>query len=337
MKVGFRAFFAVCIGILAKLRIHVVAADPSDWMRDQSRCIGHKSLLEITLPGTHDSGAYELTADLVPGYTSDNIEAIIYAAEAKGIPLEQAITSWSQAQDQDFYRQLQGGIRYFDLRAAWDTNSSSWRAAHFEFGNKIQVMLDDILRFVVQHPHELVVLEVSHLGGNPTSGNIDMLIQQLETTLGAVLFPRTEPITSPIASITAQGWNVLVTLEADAVADHPSLWYANTLVNSYANSCELDSMIQFNHDKAVEIADLSETALYKLSWTLTPDAKCIVNGVRPRYPWGLIPLADTANGDAFDEYIAWLKEKQLRPANILLIDHYQTSSLVQSLEYFNCL
>lgn len=312
-------------------------ASSSSWMKEQMHCIGHKSLLQITLPGTHDAGAYELTAQLVPGYVPDNVEALIYAAEAKGIPLEKAITDWSEAQDQDFYQQLQGGVRYFDLRAAWDSNSSSWRSFHFEYGNKVQVMLDDIARFVREQPSEVVVLEVSHLAGYPTAENVDQLIAQIETTLGAVLFPRTQPISTSIASMVEHGWNVLVTLESDAIADHPLLWYADTLMNTYANSCDLDTMVEFDHEKAIEFAEFNQQALFKISWTLTPDAKCIVNGVRTRYPWGLIALADTANGDAFDRYISWLKAKRLRPGNILLLDHYQTSSLVRSLEHFNCL
>lgn len=308
-------------------------------MKDQTHCIGAKSLLQLTLPGTHDAAAYELYAELVPGYVPDNLEALIYAAEALGIPLEKAITDWSLAQDQDFYNQLQGGIRYFDLRAAWDANSSSWRTFHFEYGNAIQVMLDDIARFVREQPSEVVVVEVSHLDGYPTTENIDQLIEQIETTLGDVLFPQTQPITTTIGDMVANGWNVLLTLETDAIADHPLLWYSNTLYNTYANSCDLDTMVAFDHDKAIEFADFNkqQQALYKVSWTLTPDGKCIVNGICPRYPWGLLALADTANGAAFDDYIAWLKQKQLRPGNILLIDHYETSALVQSLEYFNCL
>lgn len=152
-----------------------------------------------------------------------------------------------------------------------------------------------------------------------------------------MLFPRTEPMTSTIASMIAQGWNVLVKLESGMIADHPSLWYANTLFNTYANACELGAMVGFDKQKVMAFADFNEQALLKISWALTPDVKCIVNGIRPHYPWGVIPLADSANGGEFNEYIAWLKGKQLLPANILLVDHYQTSSLVQSLELFNCL
>jgi hypothetical protein len=39
-------------------------------------------------------------------------------------------------QDQTFYQQLEGGIRYVDLRSCW--NGTTWRTFHFELGNTVQ-------------------------------------------------------------------------------------------------------------------------------------------------------------------------------------------------------
>eukprot|EP01079_Euglenida_sp_SAG-EU17-18_P003607 gene3607-4046_t len=39
--------------------------DPASWMGDLSGRIGNRSLFDLTWPGTHDSGAYHLTGELV--------------------------------------------------------------------------------------------------------------------------------------------------------------------------------------------------------------------------------------------------------------------------------
>ncbi len=40
---------------------------PATWMRDMWTDIGNRTLAQVTLPGTHDAGAYNLTDALEPG------------------------------------------------------------------------------------------------------------------------------------------------------------------------------------------------------------------------------------------------------------------------------
>jgi hypothetical protein len=63
-------------------------------------------------PTTSSSGAYNLTKTLEPGEESDVIEALIEVAEALGIPINDLITAFALAQDQNLFDQLQGGIRW---------------------------------------------------------------------------------------------------------------------------------------------------------------------------------------------------------------------------------
>jgi hypothetical protein len=65
--------------------------DYSSWMQDIRGHIGGKKLYQIAIPGTHDSGCFDLYA--------------------KG-----ATATFSQSQDLDFPGQLRYGVRYFDLR-----------------------------------------------------------------------------------------------------------------------------------------------------------------------------------------------------------------------------
>lgn len=63
----------------------------ANWMRDIQAHIAAKQLHQIAIPGTHDSGCFDLYA-------------------------KRATVTYSQAQNLDFAGQLQYGVRYFDLR-----------------------------------------------------------------------------------------------------------------------------------------------------------------------------------------------------------------------------
>ena len=72
----------------------------STWIGDSMSVIGDKTLKEITLPGTHDSGAFNLTASIiVPGEATELAAKLIEIAEFLDIPLEYTITAWGLAQD----------------------------------------------------------------------------------------------------------------------------------------------------------------------------------------------------------------------------------------------
>ena len=49
------------------------AANYSDWMGEMMPHIGHLTLKDLILPGTHDSGAFELSHDLAPDVSHDSM------------------------------------------------------------------------------------------------------------------------------------------------------------------------------------------------------------------------------------------------------------------------
>ena len=71
----------------------------STWISDSLNVIGDKTLKEITLPGTHDSGAFNLTAGVVPDEASDLITELIKISEEIDVPTAYFITVWALAQD----------------------------------------------------------------------------------------------------------------------------------------------------------------------------------------------------------------------------------------------
>lgn len=58
--------------VLASAGLMLCGADRSNWMGDNFEMLRHKTLLEITLPGSHNSGNYQggLHSDLLHGHNN---------------------------------------------------------------------------------------------------------------------------------------------------------------------------------------------------------------------------------------------------------------------------
>jgi hypothetical protein len=116
MRFSYIGVFLLIATSLASAASHHAA----EWMGQMGPTFANRTLDRVLLPGTHDSGAFVLGTQLVPGATSDVLEEIIKArayyppvpccvacgshivcgqvAEELGIPIEDVITPWALAQ-----------------------------------------------------------------------------------------------------------------------------------------------------------------------------------------------------------------------------------------------
>lgn len=105
--------------------------NPKTWMHDMP-AIGGRALKDIVIPGSHDSGTYELQ------HTIDN--------------------NSSQCQEISILKQLEAGSRYLDLRAWQASDGAYWMYHGTVWSNvKLQTALDDINTFLTQQPGEVVI------------------------------------------------------------------------------------------------------------------------------------------------------------------------------------
>jgi len=117
------------------------------WMKDAWNAIKDRPLWQIAMVGAHDAGSYGLWWDGVVEH------AIV------------ALKSGSKTQGASLYRQLEFGIRYFDLRffspRGGEPDLSRWYINH---GSDISTVtleevLADIARFVQETSHEILIVD----------------------------------------------------------------------------------------------------------------------------------------------------------------------------------
>lgn len=166
-----------------------ITGDGPDWMSVDAAVVYPRTLAQLTLPGTHDSGAYRLTKQLMPDrrFPTPWAAAAIALAERLHVPVDRVITPWALTQTMDVAAQLRAGYRYVDLRAGW--NGTHWCAHHAEVGTPVRTVLRDVAGFVATHPGEVVVVQVSHLDGFPTDDEVRALATTIGEELLGVLVP----------------------------------------------------------------------------------------------------------------------------------------------------
>eukprot|EP01098_Paradermamoeba_levis_P012428 TRINITY_DN5440_c0_g1_i3.p1 TRINITY_DN5440_c0_g1~~TRINITY_DN5440_c0_g1_i3.p1 ORF type:complete len:166 (-),score=41.82 TRINITY_DN5440_c0_g1_i3:77-574(-) len=158
-----------------------------------------------------------------------------------------------------------------------------------------------------------------------------MLAKMVNDILGDYLVPRQDDFDFTIGQMIAKGKRALVTITtSEILPEYPNLWPGSAILNSYADSDNLKKMIAYNQGEVTEYnGGKFPGQLFKISWTLTPAANVIVESILPGHPHSLQELADTANGSPFDAFVAASQKANQRMGNIVIIDHFETSKIVQ--------
>lgn len=146
----------------------------------------NRSLHQITLPGTHDSGCYR----------------------------DQRISNvYSATQTQDIFQQLAGGVRYFDLRPCargtefWTYHGQFYWGGELTGADGILQQIKDYFDSLAPTDRELVILNVSHFYKftNLLHAN---LVAAIQATLGPYLVEYTQ---SNIDLCNCPYWQLLST------------------------------------------------------------------------------------------------------------------------------
>ncbi|NES66488.1 MAG: phosphatidylinositol-specific phospholipase C domain-containing protein [Okeania sp. SIO2D1] len=239
----------------------------SDWMGDHLSVLGNKTLKEIALPASHDSGMY------IGG-------------------LDPAVLGKTQVLN--IYEQLSYGIRYYDLRPYWD--GSDFYIYHgFDFikGPKLSEVLADIQKFMNEGHREVAIFKFSHY--NSFSNDIyKKMVDAIQSSLGQWLFTtlpsNTRLADIPLNDYVRDGGKALVVCDEDYPVNNPrsGFWvyrdWSSTTANKgdlrvfdvYSNTTDYETM---KNDQLQKFKDYNGKCkhdpnlpcdLFLLSWTLTP-------------------------------------------------------------------
>jgi len=151
--------------------------DLSNWMGQLSHVLGNATLLDLSLPGTHDSMTYDLSDTLSDGY--EGMGPVLSAILHSVTPLVggRFVRQQGQTQGISVTEMLDGGIRFIDFRISYTQGpdrvigGKDWYCLHgCESQKKAIEYLKEVRQWLDQHPKELVVLWASRHGSTSLCG-----------------------------------------------------------------------------------------------------------------------------------------------------------------------
>ena len=282
----------------------------STWMRDSLHLIGHKSLFNLVLPGTHDSAAYEFSDDYMPGSQKKSVQFWINLTDGL---IKNLIKNIEITQTLDVYHQLKRGARYLDIRAGWF--KKKWYTYHCHVGPTLKKVLTDVAKFLNKYECEIVIVEISHFR-NHTPDSIEklkFLIQKHLSKFLCHLDPSTE---FPVFNLISQNRRAIVMLPKG----HDKklfIWPDKALKNSYPNKNKLSEIRAYNENR---LTDIPQSKLLKISWILTPGGSDLKSN--------LLKLAKDVNIEKLKSFSKYFKKHNKLNAEPEDLDKYLASSQV---------
>ena len=137
------------------------------------------SLVDLCLPGTHDSLSYDLSLT-VSDDGLDNMEKLanllhtLSGGTIKLLPqdMEEFFRLQAKTQQLTIAQQLDNGIRFVDCRIMMEKDGHEWRSIHFmQSKQTVDVYWREIRDWLDRHPQEIVVLWLSKHGSVSATGD----------------------------------------------------------------------------------------------------------------------------------------------------------------------
>jgi len=165
-------FWIVYIRDARTLKANCIRVRPQ-WMFEDRHIVGDIPLHALMIPGTHNSGAYDVNFG-----RSDSLNIM---------------KKFSINQDEDVWSQLLYGIRYLDLRVGYykTTPEKFWVVHDFVKMNPLYEVVNDIRRFLTS-TKELVILDFHRFPNgfdNDDEGIHASLLRYLQAELGQFMAP----------------------------------------------------------------------------------------------------------------------------------------------------
>ena len=319
----------------------IAAADSkASWMKDLANdtryMIGSTPLTEIAIPGTHDTGTYAITAnsDMAddgnvngPKYVTDVTDSIsswchgtkwtphLLCVAIDDIirddinPVGTAIAKsvqapWSTSQDQSILQQLNGGIRFLDLRV--QAYKGGFYVVHSMVSVSVTQVLDDIVTFCNRPASSGEVILVALKNYQMTQALDEQLLSLIKTKLintqgQSLMIPRTTDLDALTLSSLWNSPGRVIVFYSDSSDDHhrvmknhSEFWYKNagdgndaeslsTLVNFWpktqSNSDLLKVLPAEREDFLKRQGSSANKYLYVSQFVRTQDGRAIKEGI----------------------------------------------------------
>lgn len=327
----------ILLPLMAAMSAQVYAQTPQDistqdWVSQVYENRGQTKIRDMVIPGTHDSGTYNITGNSADSPDADGTIALAAATFQSAFGsnfIGDIIAKWAKTQSYDFSTMLAMGIRHFDLRI--QKHNGEYYLVHSKIGMKLRDALTQVKTFADAHPKEAIILEVAK---TPGSADMPAMLDMFDELVGA----RKPDASINIANLTLNDlWaadsdgknNNIITMFISSSADGESRgYYGNAMVGTWANTTDSGPL----HDKLLAgLKTQSRDKLFYSAFTYTPTTDSITKDIEAMIFSGKVRDLKIWTQDWLRSYLGnWVPNwvaQGYRP-NVMTADFFEYTALV---------
>ncbi|XP_013791143.2 uncharacterized protein LOC106474990 [Limulus polyphemus] len=273
-----------------------------NWMYEMRDVIGDQTLLNVMLPGTHNSGSHQ---------EYDSVK-------------DHIISRYQICQDEDVWNQLVYGIRFLDLRIGWSkmfNSSEQYWIYHDSF--RSQPSLREVLKQIRQFldaTNEILIVDfhrfTSGFGGRLADERHQDVMTMIIEEIGEYMLPLSSGLSTTLNDMWKTNKRVLVGYGAPQRVESNLLF--QSVSHLWANKDTLEGLENYLNNG---VCKYKYNFLWAAMASLTPQTLGVI---LDKYG-GLRQMAQDVNGPV----TRWFRERWWHCANVVATDFFLGNNLIE--------
>lgn len=255
-----------------------------NWMRNLPESAKQRKMNQFVLPGTHDSGAYQMKLSKTPKGKLGKIATLINIGRFLGA--KSVVKDFTLTQHYNFSDQLNLGARYLDLRLCFNEKEKKYYISHSFACTPLEDALSQIKQFMDSHPEEIIMLQIQP--DEPHAKSLQKhkegLYELLDKHLGSLAVRHSQQTSEPINEFGQMSYQELIKknqrvvfgfhkLDAPINDKHKEFHWKSNLNNAgWLNKPNVQTGL-VKLDEKIEKSQKSENQMHCVATSLTPKNK----------------------------------------------------------------
>lgn len=209
------------------------------------------------------------------------------------------IVNWSITQRDDIKQQLNGGIRYLDLRVATKPGTKELYFLHGLYGSEVSKPLLDVASWLTSHANEMVILDFQHFYAFTDEDH-----HRLAEKIHQIFHGRMCPVSSfdhiTLRWLASRRYQVFVIYRNVYARNYEHLWPSGLWRTVWPDTVRVDELIDFLN---AELQGRSLDAAFVSQCLLTPDTSYVAKHLCGTLQRNLASTCQKA-------ILSWINQKQ---------------------------
>ena len=267
MNILFIILFIIYLYIIFGFDITTIKNNKCNYPNWMTKLDKNTLIKDIVFPGTHDSLAYSWTN--IDKIYSKNNSLFTNINKLWWIPgINYKINRWAKTQNLSIFKQLQKGVRCFDIRIVLEKDNKCYGFHKFLF-SELNKALIDILKFIKRNPYEIIIIRYRSYSKYCDK----ILLDKLEEYI--LPYNKNNNVKNmKLSDFYNLNYNIILTSDIKLSNKMNKYNYPNLVYHDWKNTFSSEEKEEYIKKSLDNFND--ENKMFNLDWTITPQIKQIL-------------------------------------------------------------